>query len=68
MARAKSTGADLPSRIGANPTAELLIRLGGHKVLTADFFTEPFPGPDSSSVVYSKVENRSKLFQLALPE
>ena len=62
------TGADLPSRIGANPTAELLTQLGGHKVLTADFFAEPFPGPDASSVVYSKVENRSNLFQLALPQ
>ena len=62
-----ATGADVPSHVPANPTAEILARLGGRKVLSADFFVEPLPGPDSSSVVYSKVENRSNLFQLALP-
>ena len=62
------TGADLPTQMPANPTAENLTRLGGRKVLTADFFVEPLPGPDSSSIVYSKVENRSNLFQLALPK
>jgi Tol biopolymer transport system component len=61
------TRVDLPSGIATNPTAELLIRLGAQKVLTADFFAEPYPGPDSSSVVYSKVENRSNLFQMPLP-
>ena len=61
------TGADFPTAIPENPSAEILTRLGARKVLTADFFAEPFPGPDSSSVVYSKIENRSNLFQLALP-
>jgi len=46
----------------------MLARLGGSRVLTADFFVDPFPGPDPLSVVYSKVENRSNLFQLALPK
>ena len=61
------TQSQVPFNIGASPTGEVLARLGATKVLAADFFVEPFPGPDPSSVVYSKVENRSNLFQLALP-
>ena len=57
----------VPDGFGETPTVAAFEAAGGRKVLTADFFVRPSPGPDSFSVVYSSVENRSNLYRLELP-
>ena len=58
-------GAMLPP-LGDGPIPEDLQRIGGRKILDKDFFVEPVALPTPFSIVYSKVEARSNLFQMPL--
>ena len=58
----------LPPDLGDEPNEDRLAQLGGRRVLRADFFIEPRALPEPFAVVYSKVENHSNLYRVALPE
>jgi hypothetical protein len=50
-----------------NPTEATLERAGARRIMTEYFFVEPAVMPDGDTIVYSKIENHSNLYQMRLP-
>lgn len=57
----------LPPPFDGEPTPLKLEKIGARKVLVADFFVDPTPLPEPFGIIYSHVEGRSNLFQIAIP-